>query len=295
MATVDLQQTSSLTLESGEQGNVLNIDNDNASARISLFGGHLLSYINKKDNRQRLWLSDEAIFDNQTPIRGGVPICWPWFGEASTSLPDNSPSHGFLRTQTWQVEHAEDVVSQNKVRETKIILVPSQMNNVGFNTNLNVRLLIKVGDSLIIHLETTNLSENPIELSQALHTYLSISDISNIVIDGVTGSYLDKLTGISMPKTPHPYLIDAEVDRIHSHVQENKVMVIDKETNEPLAQVSQRGHDSLVIWNPWIEKSARMKDMSKEGFKTMLCIEAANTDGLQIGPKETHILEQIIY
>lgn len=295
MTIDDLQQTSSLNLESSEQGSVLNIENDRASARISLFGGHLLSFINKKDNRQRLWLSNKAVFDQQTPIRGGIPICWPWFGEASSLSPSNSPSHGYLRTQTWALDYVDEVLSNNKVIETHFTLVPSCLNAFGFDQQVAVRLSVKVSDILTIQLETSNLSENSICLSQALHTYLLVPNISNIILDGVNGSYTDKLTGALVQKSPLPYIINAEVDRIHMHDKVNKVIIRDKNTNEPLAQVTQRGHNNLVIWNPWIEKTARMLDMSKDGYKTMLCIEAANTDGIEIKANEKHTLEQMIY
>lgn len=295
MTIESIQETASVTLESDNQGSCLCINNKHAQVRISLFGAHVLSYINKSDGRERLWLSKEAIFDQHTPIRGGIPICWPWFGAANNKFPANSPSHGFLRTQVWNLNHAEELILNNQVQETNLVLVPNQLSAFGFEHKVRVRLLVKINDKLNLQLETTNLDDCALTVSQALHTYFLIPRISEVVIDGIAEGYSDKLSGQFVQESPQPYNIDREVDRIHRHMNGNAVFIRDKETNKPRAKVSQRGHDSLVVWNPWIEKTARMSDMSKDGYTTMLCIEAANIDGLEIKAKETHTLEQIIY
>lgn len=295
MTIESIQETASVTLESNNQGSFLCINNKHAQVRISLFGAHVLSYINKSDGRERLWLSTEAIFDQHTPIRGGIPICWPWFGEANKKSLPKSPSHGFLRTQVWNLIHAEELVHNNQVQETNLILAPNQLSAYGFEHKVGVRLLVKVNDKLSLQLETTNLGDSPLSLSQALHTYFLIPEISKVKIDGIDEGYLDKLSGQFVQESPQSYNIDREVDRIHRHMSGTAVFIRDKETNKPIAKVSQLGHDSLVVWNPWMDKTAQMSDMSKDGYTTMLCIEAANIDGIEIKANETHTLEQIIY
>lgn len=86
----------------------LDIDNAFATARVSLFGGHVLSYIPKQDGQERLWLSPHAVLSGEKPIRGGIPVCWPWFSDDHGREKGQLPAHGYLRSQVWKIQHSED-------------------------------------------------------------------------------------------------------------------------------------------------------------------------------------------
>ncbi len=277
--------SSSVTCSQKQQIKTLVVDNEFAKAQISLFGGHALSFIPKKDDRDRLWLSENAIFDGKTPIRGGIPVCWPWFSNDHGQGEVNLPSHGFLRTQDWAVSSCEDVPLG-----TLIILTPIDTNVIGFDYMVDVELSIFVGESLVISLTTTNRDNQEIKINCAFHSYFAVSNIQHVELNGIGGKYQDKLQSWAELDTPIPYKFDQETDRIH-FCQPKNVEIIDLHTS---TKIESAGHDSLVVWNPWSATSLKMKDMSEEGFKTMLCVETASTQWTRIQPNQSHTLKQII-
>ncbi|MEP4102254.1 MAG: D-hexose-6-phosphate mutarotase, partial [Paraglaciecola sp.] len=153
----------SISLINHDDIQALQIDNSFATAKIALFGGHILSFCPKKDNRERLWVSKEAIFNGQKAIRGGVPICWPWFGEHPSDK--TVPNHGYVRQQSWKVIATEDSESG-----TTIELQPVTSNGEGFDAYAQLTLVVKIGEQLSIQLKTTNLGDKPLSYNCALHS-----------------------------------------------------------------------------------------------------------------------------
>lgn len=291
--------------ESAGKGLCLIVENSNATAVISLFGAHLLSYINKADNKERLWLSEAAIFDNKTPIRGGIPLCWPWF--SSHAVHAEYPSHGYARTQMFTLVDISETHDGNNITSSVVTLKPS--NPKQFAYTLDMSIVITVSGALTVEIQSHNQGTSAVALTQALHTYLRVDDISLIQLHGVKTPYADKLNATTQNKAPQPYLFNQEVDRIHdfAHNKQTCLQKItltqyhpnDKPSATTIRAIEQQGHDSTVVWNPWKDKSVSMKDMHQDGYKTMLCIEAANTTGAQepliLAPEQTHNLSQTIF
>ncbi|MEO9943982.1 D-hexose-6-phosphate mutarotase [Paraglaciecola sp.] len=273
----------SISLINRDDIQALQIDNSFATAEIALFGGHILSFCPKKDNRERLWVSKEAIFNGQKAIRGGVPICWPWFGEHPSDK--TVPSHGYVRQQSWKVIATEDSESG-----TTIELQPITSNGEGFDAYAQLTLVVKIGEQLSIQLKTTNLGEKPLSYNCALHSYFTIEDIRQCKLLGLKGTYEDKTRNYKSFETPQPYQFTEETDRVHFDKPE-KLTIIDKQLK---TDVISSGHDSIVVWNPWQEKSISMGDMADDSYVTMLCVESTITQGQMVAPKETHTLQQII-
>lgn len=294
----------SVTVEDADKGLCLKVNNKHAVLTLSLFGGHVLSYINKKDNKERLWLSKNAIFDGKSPIRGGIPICWPWFSNHHQN--SSFPSHGFARTQVFTLLDIEEIVSEATVIRTQLTLVPSKLDLFGYK-NIQMKLVINVSDALSIDIISINNDKEVIHITQALHSYFKVDDIYQTLLKGITTTYDDKLTQTRGHSAPTHYTFESEVDRIHqsddaSQPQKIEILSLNKEikkTSLPVIKIEQYGHDSTVVWNPWIDKSKSMKDMENEGFMSMLCIEAANTRNaktpLQLAPNERYTLRQTIY
>jgi glucose-6-phosphate 1-epimerase len=262
---------------------VLQIDNLFAKAEISLFGGHLLSFIPKHDNRERLWVSDNAIFDGKRAIRGGIPVCWPWFGDHTSN--NNVAAHGYVRAQTWEILNIEGTDAG-----TILTLRPQTSSGIGFEGNAQLSLTVHVGQELAIQLHTTNLGEIPLTYHCALHSYFAISDINQCELLGLSEQYSDKTRGYHMFKTPQPYRFNEETDRVH--LQQPRTLTI--ADGEIKTEILSLGHDSIVVWNPWQDKSVSMADMADDSYLTMLCVETAITQGQEVAPKTTHVLEQII-
>lgn len=298
-----LKETQSIKLVDDEHGLCLLIESAQSKAKVSLFGAHCLSFISNKDGLERLWLSNKATFDGKTAIRGGIPICWPWFGAHSTQT--GVPNHGFVRSQKWQVTDCQEssFAPSGKANAVTICLRPEQLGLYNYSPLLHVSLKFMLDDKLSLELHTENLSEQSIQVSQALHSYFYVPDIEQCVVQGINDVYYDKVTDTHDMKCPEPYTIAAEVDRIHATAHQNysntqTVNLMFQGSQHKARQqqsIIQSGHDSVVIWNPWQALSRSMTDMADDGYRSMLCVEAANTQGLTLLPGQSHVLKQVIY
>ena len=263
----------------------LNIDNDAASARISLFGGHILSYIPKADNQERLWLSPHANLTGEKPIRGGIPVCWPWFSDDHGREKGTLPAHGILRSQAWQLANSETTAEG-----THVELVPSYTRADGFEYDCEVSLHVWVGETLKVELATRNTGIVPFTFNTALHTYFQVEDIQKVTLEGIDGQYKDKTDNWALKDTPSPYDITGETDRIHLTDSARTEI---KQHGAAFTAVESSGHDSLVVWNPW-QSAATISDMDAFGYKHMICVETAVTQDKVLEPDETHRLVQTI-
>lgn len=271
-----------------DQIEIMQVENQHARLQISLFAGHILSFIPKHDGRERLWISDKAKYDGFTPIRGGIPICWPWFGAAPEQLATRFgalPSHGIVRTCDWQVS---DLIETPE--ETQITLSPNIAKTFNDLTSLSIELHIVVGKQLSVSIKTTNPSREPVPFFAALHSYFAVRDINQTEIIGIQRDYADKLKAGSIHPAPSPYKISEEVDRVH--LGESPQISIAFQGS--VTSVQSTGSDSIVVWNPWQRRSNEIADMLDDGYKTMLCIETARTQPNMLPPATTHTLTQTI-
>ena len=265
----------------------LEIQNDCAEAKIALQGAHLFHY-KVKHKPALLWLSEIAYFEEGKAIRGGVPICFPWFGKNRENA--SLPQHGFARTALWKVVLEEE--EDTSTAHIRLQLQPNADTLELWPYLFDLSLDLTIGEVLSIALSVTNRDTKAFEISTALHTYFSVSDIHNISIKGLDKSrYYDAL-GDNSYKQKGDILIQEEVDRVYSYPSDT-ITLLDGESK---VNLQQEGSHSLVVWNPWIEKSAQMIDMSAEGYRSMVCLEIANAreDARVLKPNETHILKAII-
>ena len=278
----------SLSFEEGQGGLVRCIvQNDAAKGSFFLHGAHVESF-QPANEKPVLWMSKRSRFDPRHPIRGGIPICWPWFGPHQ-SEPDY-PQHGFARISSWKIQAVEE--TQNC---TDIVLGLSDHQEyekfLGHPYDLQYR--ISIGTRLTVELSATNTGIQSIsDVGCALHSYFHLSNVEAAQIVGLGGTtYLDKLTG-SESKGTDPTLISAETDRVYLEPPES-VRLLDKGLQREII-IQGQGSCSTVVWNPWINKSRRMEDFPDDGFHEMVCIETANAlgDVRQIEPGETHNISQ---
>ncbi len=270
---------------------VIEIQNNQASAIISLQGAQLLSWI-PKGEEDVIWLSEDASFAPGKSIRGGVPICWPWFGaHGSTTKEANPdyPAHGFARTTNWEVICTEDLDS-DRTRITFITL-PQAENVQMWPAETSVQFQLTIGKKLEIELITHNNGSEPITIGQALHTYFNVGDVSNVLLHGLDNTdYLDKLEDFRLKVQHGPVTINEEVDRIYLDTT-TECVIEDKTLNRNII-INKCGSHSTVVWNPWQETAAKMGDLGEEGFKKMLCVESCNAaeDVVTIEPAKAHHL-----
>ncbi|WP_305829813.1 D-hexose-6-phosphate mutarotase [Photobacterium leiognathi] len=250
-----------------------------AEAGISLHGGHLI-WFKPAGEKDIIWLSENAEFDTQKAIRGGIPVCWPWFGKAGT------PSHGFARTFQWTLqEHRENengvIVSlQLEDNEETRAIWPHKFNNV---------LTFEIGTELKVSLTSTNKDSQPWSYSGALHTYFDIADINNIEITGMGSTYLDSTQQGKACEGGDVLTFTSETDRVYT--QPEATITINDKNNERNILVNNEGHNAAVIWNPWQELSISMGDMADNSFETMVCVESTiHQPSIELAPGQSHTL-----
>lgn len=260
----------SITVNRGPGGfPAIHISNSWASACISLHGGQILSYQPKSANQDLLFLSPDTEYKFGVAIRGGVPVCWPWFGPATRSNATlKLPSHGFARNTVWRIEKTE--IDENGFSRVVIVLNDDESTRELWPYKFQLKLSFLVGKSLSLELETSNTGEVAFEVTQALHSYFYVGDVSKCLVKGLGDiSYIDKLDNGASKSQIGDLLIEDPVDRIYQ-AGTNVVYINDPVLNRQIS-VTSRANDSTVIWNPW----KPLKDMSGDHFKNMLCIEAA--------------------
>jgi len=265
----------------------LEVRNSSAEAKIALQGAHLFHY---RQNGQAplLWVSKNSFFETGKAIRGGVPICWPWFGKHKT---DNTlPQHGFARNSMWEFIGATEPHADST--EVKLQLKNSAESLKLWPYRFELLLSITIARTLTIALTTTNCDRQAFEISSALHSYFSVTDIKNVAIEGLDNTpYFDALSG-EFKTQQGKVIIAEEVDRIYQNVHQ-PLTLHDKEKT---IHIKTKGSSSVVVWNPWSEKSTTMRDMTAAGYRTMLCIETTNAlkDARKIEPGEKHTLTTVI-
>lgn len=266
------------------------IEHKKLNASFSLHGGHLLSF-QRTGEEPIIWLSKTAIFDSTKAIRGGVPICWPWFGAADPALGDNLPSHGFARTSKWAVGNIEESIDGV---ELELILHSNEKTLKLWPYQFELTLKASLGEQLSLELVTENKSEQPLTYRSALHTYLNISAPESVIVSGLNTEFSNSLKDKALETGDSTLIIDQAIDSIYK--KSAKGIVLADEGFKRQLIMTNKGNDSEVLWSPWREGAQAFADMPDNGYQTMLCIESTITEaqGQLIEAGEKHSLSTLI-
>jgi D-hexose-6-phosphate mutarotase len=255
----------------GEGLVVADITNAHATASICLQGGHLLSWQPVSSSEPVIWMSPDATFASKASIRGGIPVCWPWFGAHSSDA--SFPAHGFARTQPWQVKSTRSL--DNGSTEISLTMPITAAMQAMWPHQAQLDMLINVGDTLKIALITRNLGDVDFTITEALHTYFSVNDVAQVQVDGLDGVHFhDKAAGWLEGDQAGAIPFAAEVDRVYVNAPE-RCTIVDPALNRRI-QIAKLGSQSTVVWNPWAERAAQMGDLGQDGWKRFVCVESAN-------------------
>jgi glucose-6-phosphate 1-epimerase len=263
------------------------IDNDLASATVSLYAGQVLSWRPKTTPQDVLFLSDQAYYQAGKAIKGGVPICWPWFGPDPQGK--GRPAHGFARTSAWEV--LDTAALDNGATQLVLGLTLNDQTRALWDGDISAQLDITVGNTLRLALTTHNRGKETIELSQALHTYFAVGDIAQTSVRGLENkTYIDKVDASKHKIQSGALTISAEVDRIYTGV-DHAIQIHDAVFNRVI-HIHAEGSASAVVWNPWQTVAASMADLGDEDYRHMLCVETANAgpDAVQLAAGAQHTL-----
>ena len=265
---------------------VAEINNVHASASIALQGAHLMTF-KPHGHEAVIWLSKYAKFAAGKSIRGGVPICWPWFGPHASDA--KLPGHGYARTVMWEVLKTEALTDGSTF--ISFGLVETDATRAQWPHSSSVQIEMTIGKSLRIVLVTHNSGKQAFALGEALHTYFHISDVAQMTISGLEGcEYLDKVGDPARRKQQNGIVIDSEVDRVYVNTIAD--CVIEDRGLKRAIRIAKQSSGSTVVWNPWTEKADKMGDFGHDGHRGMVCIESANAfeNIVQVAPGETHKL-----
>jgi D-hexose-6-phosphate mutarotase len=252
------------------EGSVLRLENDLAVARVALQGAQVLTYA-PRGGAPVLWLSRRAVFAPGKAVRGGIPVCWPWFGPHPTD--PSKPAHGFARTAIWTLEAASRTTDGG--HELVLSLPPRAGAACGWTYPVELNLTITIGSALGLALCSRNNGSAPVVIGGALHSYFSVGDVGKIRILGLEGkSFVDQLAPSETKSEPVPIGIAGETDRVYD--DPGPQSVIDDELLARRIFIEKTGSRSTVVWNPWLEKGRRLADVGQDQVRDFVCVETAN-------------------
>lgn len=268
-----------------EEGMVfLTIFNKYGDVDICLYGAHITSY-RPNDSSDLLWMSPESFFEAGKPIRGGIPVCFPWFGPHKS---DNQlPQHGFARLMYWEVLSTASLASG----ESKVVLqlCSSEATKAYWPYDFCAQLIVEVGSALNVTLKVTNTSADRFEYTCALHSYFSLSAIENLKIEGLQNTtYYNQLTGENGLQEEEILQIQEPLTR--HYLDTEKSVIIEDTIYKKKIKVAKEGSRVTTVWNPGAEASAAMADLPDDGYETFVCVETVNAfnNVISLSPGQWH-------
>lgn len=242
-----------------------------ASAVIHLYGGQVTSWKNNRGD-ELLFLSSKANFKPPKAIRGGIPICFPQFSNLGSL-----EQHGLARNRLWSIDPNPPPPPVNGIKTfVDLILKPSEEDLKVWPHSFEFRLRIALGfANLTVTSRIRNTDTKPFTFTFALHTYFSVSDISEVRVEGLeTLDYFDNLQNKErFTEQGDAITFDSEVDRVYLSTP-TKIAVIDHEKKRTFV-LRKEGLPDAVVWNPWDKKSKSIADFGDDDYKRMVCVEAA--------------------
>lgn len=268
----------------GPEFPILKIRTSLCSADISLYGGHVLSWA-PQGQKPVIFMSPQAVFKQGKALRGGIPLCWPWFGKHPQAA--DQPSHGVARISTWQLARQEE--SEDGTVHVMLTLPPE-------NALLpSGALVVEAGRSLKLNLITLDVMQ-PLQFSAAMHTYFAVSDYEKIAVTGLEEAEFVEYADDASPHSEDPLIPTGHIDRIYYPVPDTQEITIHDPAWQRSIRLVRSGSGSVVVWNPGEKLAAGMGDLGAEASRGFLAVETAvvPAEGITLRCGETHELAMSI-
>ncbi len=256
---------------------MIELNNRYGSATLTNHGGTLLSYI-PVGGDEVIWVSETAVYDGSKPVRGGVPVCWPWFGPYDPQALGADPSdaakkgHGVARYEFWGVASARSV---GDATEVVLQLEPNDSIRQAWPLPFELKLIVTLGEKLTMELVGKNCSERDWKVSEAFHTYFRVGQAENLVIEGLENTtYIDKDRDSQRFIQEGPLHLGLPMERIY--LDQQGAVVLEDSNNGRKIVMEKVNSASTVVWNPGPEGAKGFADMPDDQYAHMVCVEAAN-------------------
>ncbi len=276
------EKTVMLTTEypHGPEFPILRIKTELCTAEISLYGGHILQWT-PAGQLPVIFMSPKAVFTSGKALRGGMPICWPWFGKNTED--STLPAHGIARTALWQ--HAGTEELEDGTLRIILALPPTQ------ELMPSAALIIELGNELLVSLMTMDV-QRTMPFSAAMHTYFAVSDYETVAITGLEECAYTEYAADAIPHCEDPLIPAGPIDRIYHPVPEEQLITIHDPAWERSINIYRAGSQSAVVWNPGQKLAAGMADLGAEAARGFLAVEttAVPAENLVLRCGETHRL-----
>lgn len=234
-------------------------------------GSHVTSYLPEADAPDALFVSPRSAFAAGEPIRGGIPVCFPWFADHGT------PKHGPVRLESWRVT---DTAADDDAARLELATDHGPFR---------ITCRISAGAALELAVRVENVGDAPATFELALHSYFAVADVTNVEIHGLSGrDYLDKTREMNQFTQDGPIRIDREVDRVYQHTADT--CTLHDPGHGRTIEIEKRDLLSTIVWNPWRDKGAAQPDLADDDWLRFVCIESGNVhdNAVTLAPGEAH-------
>jgi len=267
----------------------IQITGSRAEGEMYLHGAQVTSW-KPAGNSEVLFLSTKSRWQEGQAIRGGIPICFPWF--RSKVDDPKAPAHGFARTRSWKLE---SIVQEERGVLVSMSLESDEQTRRWWPGEFHLAYRVVLGPELILELVCTNTDKTDLRFEEALHTYNRVADVANVRLEGLDAvQYLDNTDANKMHVQCGDVKIASATDNAFVDTQ-NDVDLLDPELRRRV-RLKKSNSLTTVVWNPWLEAAARMKDLGDGEWTQFLCVEASNilTASVSLAPGAEHKMTAVL-
>ncbi|TKB44236.1 D-hexose-6-phosphate mutarotase [Thalassotalea mangrovi] len=258
-----------------EHGEILKISHEKFDATVSTFGGQVLSW-HPKPYSPIFWCSSNTPLDGSKAIRGGIPICWPWFGDFQ-----GKGNHGFARNHAWLVKH---IKFERDVVELVLVLFGTELSDA-WPAGFKLVQTLRFSDTFSQEITYTNIGSDIQRFSHALHNYFQVSTPGQTIIPELKEVWFDDKISERQGCPPQELRnLEGPVDRIYHF--DNTVTLIDKGLGRAI-EISKFNAGQWIVWNPGEDLASTMSDIHPGGEQEFVCVEAGNTNWLEVEPEQS--------
>ena len=265
------------------------ITSPEALGEMYLHGAHVTSW-RPVGGEEVLFLSSQSLWADGHAIRGGVPVCFPWFGGKADD--SKAPAHGFVRTKAW---HLESIAEAGGTVTVSMFTEGNEDTKTWWPADFRLVHRATFGRELSLELVVTNTGRTSLRFEEALHAYHRVGNVEKVRVRGLdTIHYLDKTDSNRKKMQQGEIVIVSETDRVYLDTRDAI------ELEDPLlhrrTRITKENSGTTVVWNPWVQKAHSLSDFADDEWMQMICIETTNVSdfAVNLSPGQQHTMKALV-